>query len=165
MTLLRELVAQNVQCAFVNINAIGYMMREVTKTIVGAAGIYANGTLLSRIGTAAVCALSRRANVPVIVCCETLKFSDRSQIDSFVFNEIGDPDVLVLPKTQGREVPGVADLTDWRNIASLKLVNIVYDVTPAEFVTVVITEIGLIPVTSIPVVLREYTTNSLSLSS
>lgn len=32
----------------------------------------------------------------------------------------------------------------------------VYDLTPAEFVSMVITEVGMIPATSVPVVLREY---------
>ncbi|PJF18663.1 Initiation factor 2B-related domain-containing protein [Paramicrosporidium saccamoebae] len=154
--LLGELVASGLHCTYVHVNAIGYMMREVTKTIVGAAALYANGTVLSRVGTAAVCTLSRQHNVPVIVCCETLKFSERSQIDSFVYNEIGDPDALVRTHHPASKVT----LSAWRDVEPLKLLNILYDVTPAEYVTVVITEIGLIPVTSIPVVLREYSTNS-----
>lgn len=160
LVMLKELVANGLSCTYVQVNAIGYMMREVTKTIVGAAGLYANGTVLSRVGTAAVCTLSRRNNVPVIVCCETIKFSERSQIDSFVFNEIGDPDALVPTQQCG---PNAGKLTGWQELDSLKLLNILYDVTPAEHVTVVITEIGLIPVTSIPVVLREYSTNGQSM--
>ena len=155
-TLLAELVEGGIPCTYVHINAVGYMMREVTKTIVGAAGMYANGTLLSRVGTATICTQSRRCEVPVIVCCETVKFSDRSQIDSFVFNEIGDPDVLVWSEAQIRDPSLPVPLAGWRDMAPLKLLNILYDVTPAECVSVVITEIGLIPVTSIPVVLREY---------
>ena len=31
-----------------------------------------------------------------------------------------------------------------------------YDVTPAEYLTMIITEMGMLPVTSVPVVLREY---------
>lgn len=153
--LLEELVAAGISSSYVPINAIAYVIKEVTKTIIGAAGIYANGTLLSRTGTAAVCALSRRSNVPVIVCCETIKFSDRLQIDSFVFNELGDPDALVRP-----DASDATTLSGWKSIDSLKLLNILYDVTPSEYVTVVITEIGLIPVTSIPVVLREYSSST-----
>ncbi|CAG2188467.1 EIF2B4 [Mytilus edulis] len=47
-----------------------------------------------------------------------------------------------------------AYLSDWRDYNSLTLLNLVYDVTPWEFVSVVITELGLIPCTSVPVVLR-----------
>ncbi|KAJ2525838.1 Eukaryotic translation initiation factor 2B, subunit 4 delta, 67kDa, partial [Coemansia sp. RSA 1933] len=47
-------------------------------------------------------------------------------------------------------------LSDWRSDSKLRLVNITQDVTPPEFVSAIITEVGMIPTTSIPVVLREY---------
>ena len=37
----------------------------------------------------------------------------------------------------------------------LKLLNLLYDVTPAEYVTLVITEVGMIPSTSVPAIVRE----------
>ena len=36
------------------------------------------------------------------------------------------------------------------------LLNLVYDAMPAEYVTLIITEFGAIPPTSVPVILREY---------
>ena len=36
--------------------------------------------------------VSKAYNVPVLVCCETYKFSDRVQTDSFVSNELGEKD-------------------------------------------------------------------------
>ncbi|KAJ2451458.1 hypothetical protein EV183_003592 [Coemansia sp. RSA 2336] len=47
-------------------------------------------------------------------------------------------------------------LSDWRSNSRLRLLNLTQDITPPEFVSVIITEVGLIPTTSIPVVLREY---------
>ncbi|KAJ1740218.1 hypothetical protein LPJ78_003194 [Coemansia sp. RSA 989] len=47
-------------------------------------------------------------------------------------------------------------LSDWRSNSRLRLLNLMQDITPPEFVSVIITEVGLIPTTSIPVVLREY---------
>ena len=64
------------------------------------------------------------------------------------FAFVGDPDDLV---DIGNKTPY---LSDWRDYNSLTLLNLVYDVTPPEFVSVVITEHGLIPCTSVPVVLR-----------
>ena len=60
----------------------------------------------------------------------------------------GDPDDLVYI---GNKTPY---LNDWRDYNSLTLLNLVYDVTPPEFISLVITELGLIPCTSVPVVLR-----------
>ena len=34
-------------------------------------------------------------NVPVLVCCETYKFSDKVQTDSFVINELGEVHMVV----------------------------------------------------------------------
>jgi translation initiation factor eIF-2B subunit delta len=38
----------------------------------------------------------------------------------------------------------------------LRVLNLVYDLTPMEFVAMVISEVGMIPPTSVPVVIREY---------
>jgi translation initiation factor eIF-2B subunit delta len=37
----------------------------------------------------------------------------------------------------------------------LAVLNLVYDVMPIEFITLIVTEFGLIPPTSVPVILRE----------
>ena len=60
----------------------------------------------------------------------------------------GDPDDLV---EIGKQSPY---LWDWRDYDKLTLLNLVYDFTPPEFLTMVITELGMIPCTSVPVVLR-----------
>lgn len=149
----------------------------------GAYCIFSNGTVMSRTGTSIICQQGRLSNVPVMVVCETIKFSERVQLDSFVFNELGDPDELLkdylydnnhcdhaslnlpnestilAPNTIHRPLamhPMTTPIKDWRSIPNLNLLNILHDVTPPEFITVVICEVGLIPATSIPVVLREY---------
>ena len=45
-------------------------------------------------------------------------------------------------------------LSDWRDIQQLRLLNLMYDVTPPDLVTSVVTELGFLPCTSVPVVLR-----------
>lgn len=62
---------------------------QVTKVFLGAHAILANGYVMSRIGSAEVCLVAKLFSVPVLVCCETYKFCDRVQPDSFVFNELG----------------------------------------------------------------------------
>lgn len=49
---------------------------------------------------------------------------------------------------------GGAQLRSWKENSSLRLLNLVYDVTPPELVDLVITDLGMIPCTSVPVVLR-----------
>jgi translation initiation factor 2B subunit (eIF-2B alpha/beta/delta family) len=47
-----------------------------------------------------------------------------------------------------------ASLKSWKDIPSLKLLNLVYDLTPTEFITMVITEVGMVPPTSVPAIMR-----------
>lgn len=42
-------------------------------------------------------------------------------------------------------------------VLSLKLLNLRYDLTPIKYVTLVITEFGFLPPTSVPVLIREMT--------
>ncbi|OWF51685.1 translation initiation factor eIF-2B subunit delta-like [Mizuhopecten yessoensis] len=146
--MLRKLVRCGIKCSYVLMNAASYVMQEATKVFLGAHALLANGCVMSRVGSSLIALIAKSYNIPVLVCCETYKFCERGQTDSFVFNELGDPEDLVSigNKTQY--------LTQWRDHASLTLLNLVYDVMPQEFVSLVITELGLIPCTSVPVVLR-----------
>ncbi len=55
----------------------------------GAHALLANGYVMSRVGTSQVALVAKAFNVPVLVCCETYKFCERVQTDSFVSNELG----------------------------------------------------------------------------
>jgi len=164
-SLLASLTKHGVPCSYVMLNSISYVMKEVSKVFLGAYSLLSNGGLVSRVGTAVVAAMARAYNVPVMVCCETYKFTERVQLDSICFNELGDPDEL--PRTSTIPSPTIvlseattpiASLKDWRNYETLKLLNLMYDLTPMQYILMVITEVGMIPPTSVPVILREYGT-------
>lgn len=87
--MLRRLTAKNIKCTCVLINAVGFIMPQVTKVLLGAHALLANGYVMSRAGTAQVALIAKSYNVPVLVCCETHKFSERVLTDAFVYNEIG----------------------------------------------------------------------------
>jgi len=149
--LLKRLSAYGIECSYILITAVAYIMREVTKVYIGASSMLHNGSLVSRVGTAVVAMMAYSHHVPVIVCCETYKFGERILLDSICSNELGNPDQL---KTTDNETESL--LQDWKSIDKLKLLNLTYDVTPTEFIMMVITEVGMIPPTSVPVVIREY---------
>ncbi|GAU97921.1 hypothetical protein RvY_09141 [Ramazzottius varieornatus] len=139
--LLRRLVRNGVKCSYVQITAISYIMPEVTKILLGAECLLANGGVMSKVGSSQIALVAKSFNVPVLVCCETYKFCERVQTDSIVHNELGNPQDLNLTPTE--EEP-----------AMLSRLNLVFDVTPPDLITMVITEIGMMPCTSVPVVLR-----------
>ncbi|EDV20373.1 uncharacterized protein TRIADDRAFT_31911, partial [Trichoplax adhaerens] len=148
--LVNRLVKIGIRCSYVLINAVSYVMKEVTMILLGAHALLANGYVMSRVGTALVASVAHSYNVPVLVCCETYKFHERVQTDAFVFNELGDPDVMI---DLGNRKEGRV-LDEWRSIDSLRILNLLYDVTPPDFITMVITEVGMVPCTSVPVLLR-----------
>lgn len=153
--MLKRLVAIGIKSTFLLINAVGTYMPRVTKVLLGAHALLANGYVMSRVGTAQVAMVAKSCNVPVLVCCETHKFSERVQMDAFVYNEIGDPDELVLKENYSEFEGSRRDpLAAWKTIPHLTPLNLKYDVTPPELVTAVVTEIGILPCTSVPVILR-----------
>ena len=167
-TMLRRLVSVGIKCTYILTNGLNYVIKEATKAIIGASAVLSDGAIMSRAGTALVAMAASDAKVPVMVLCETLKFSASVRLDSFVWNEIGDPDDLVdisgqssadklppvipaLHKTRSKQ--GAAH--GWRDKRSLKLLNLFYDVTPAKFVTMVVCELGQIPSNAVMTVLRD----------
>lgn len=183
--LLERLVLQGLDCKYSLLHSAGYIMRSVTKVILGASAMFANGSLLARTGSAMIAMIAETSRVPVLVCCETFKFSDRVQLDSICGNEIGSPDELLgkgsAPNSAlnpletlcqaGLIASASADnggnmlisgtapepsVVDWRNTKNLQLLNIAYDVTPMHFISCVVTEMGVVPPTSVAVILREF---------
>lgn len=150
---LRKLTQAGIQCTYIMINALSYVMPSVSKVLLGAHALLANGYVMSRTGTAQVALVAQAYNKPVLVCCETYKFSEKVQTDSLVYNEIGDPESLLFNDTSEELSP----LNKWKENGKLTPLNILYDVTPPDLVTAVVTELAILPCTSVPVVLRTKT--------
>ncbi len=127
------------------INGLSHNIQDVTKVLLGAHAMMSNGRLFSRIGTALVAMEANEADKPVIVLCETIKFTERVALDSIVHNEIAPADELVIPG---------GPLEKWGDVKKLQLCNPMYDVTPADYIQMIITESGNVPPTSVPVLHR-----------
>ncbi|KAK2359733.1 translation initiation factor eIF-2B subunit delta [Trifolium repens] len=150
--LLRRLVEKGLSCTYTHINAVSYIMHEVTRVFLGASSVLSNGTVYSGVGTACVAMVAHSFHVPVIVCCEAFKFHERVQLDSICSNELGDPNAI--SKVSGRG--DVNHLDAWADTENLQLLNLIYDATPSDYVSMIVTDYGMIPPTSVPVVVRKY---------
>ncbi|CAB4251902.1 translation initiation factor eIF2B subunit delta [Maudiozyma barnettii] len=215
-TVLRENGVKVIYTLITSLDTVFNM--GVDYVFLGAHSILSNGFLYSRAGTAMIAMSAKRRNIPVLVCCESLKFSQRVQLDSVTYNELADPNDLVpidyespmerrsnkgillkqfvkerhennvriakenAPKgnkqqqqqqnnkntkdernksdeANGKELNSEQSenvLDDWQKLSSLNIVNILYDLTPPEYIKKVITEFGALPPSSVPVILREY---------
>ena len=179
---LEILSRAGISCTYVLLNALSYlMMREVTKVFLGASALMSNGSVLSRVGTACVALLANANHIPVLVGCETYKICNRVQLESITGNELGDAeevactdcarvdpsnrwgDVMDGRVGDGEEEEKKRDeevLADWKDQPNLKLLNLMYDLTPADFVTGIVTEVGILPPSSVAVLLREMSPES-----
>ena len=177
--LAKSLANAGIEVQYMMHTAVSHALKDADLVLLGAHAMMANGRCYSRVGTAAVAMMAHMRDVPVIVCCESIKFTDRVALDSIVLNEIAPPDELVIggeripegateikpevPKGKAAnnkkeedktEEEGAVGLSKWRDVQGLQLLNILYDVTPAEYINMVITEYGSLPPSSVPVVHR-----------
>jgi translation initiation factor eIF-2B subunit delta len=172
--MLAEFVKAGIKCTYVLTNALPFVIKHATKVIIGTSSVLANGDLMSRVGTSVVCMAAYDHKVPVLALCESYKFSEQVRLDSFVWNELGNPTDLVdlsnrapseklpscFPNTHQEDCGyKVGQLLGFENVASLKVLNLTYDITPAKFITVVACDDGLIPSTLVLSVLRNHLNN------
>ena len=98
---------------------------------------------MSAVGSSQIALIAKSFNVPVVVCCETYKFCDKVQTDVFVNNELGNPDSLKLKNNN-----------TFNNDRNINIINLIYDLTSPELINCVVTDMGMLPLSSCPVVLR-----------
>lgn len=87
--MLSVLAEAGIPCTYLLLPSLGAVITEVNTIFLGAHSIHSNGAVYSRAGTALVAMLAKQHSVPVVVCCETYKYSDGVQLDSFTKNELG----------------------------------------------------------------------------
>ncbi len=146
--LIHALATAGIECVFILLPCISYSLSQATHVFLGAGAVLSNGGIISRAGTASVALMANQFQKPVYVFAETFKFSSNVQLDSITSNELADPDKLLI---NGSSNP----LSKWKETPNLKLLNLVYDMTPADLIRCIVTEVGIIPPTSVPVIVRE----------
>ncbi|KAL9101378.1 MAG: hypothetical protein Q9163_003359 [Psora crenata] len=146
--LAKALADLGVEVQYSLLHGLSHIIKSADKVMLGAHAMMSNGRLYSRVGTAMVAMTAKDARLPVIVCAESLKFTDRVALDSFVHNEVAPADELVMPSGQGVE-GAEATLGKWKDVPNLQCLNLMYDVTPAEYIDVIVSEFGNLPPSSV----------------
>ena len=163
--LATSLMNAGLEVEYLPFSAISHAVKQASIVFLGAHSMLSNGRLQSRIGTASLAMQAAKRDIPVIVCCESVKFSGKVALDSIVLNEVAPPDELLLPEPTKQTKPPeeggdeevvsrVKSLSDWKDITNMKILNMMYDVTPAEYIRMVVCEYGSLPPSSVPVVHR-----------
>jgi methylthioribose-1-phosphate isomerase len=129
-----EMLEERIPVTLITDNMSGHLMQrgEVDAVIVGADRIAANGDVANKIGTYMVAVLAQRHGIPFYVAAPL------STIDRSIANGGGIP----IEERDGAEVRGFGGL-NWAP-QGVAVRNPAFDVTPAELVTALITERGVV---------------------
>lgn len=129
-----EMMKEGIPVTLISDNMSGHCMKKgmITKVIVGADRIAANGDAANKIGTYTVAVLARRHNIPFFVA------APMSTID---FNVTTGEDIPI----EERNPNEVTHIMGHQQIApdGVNVFNPAFDVTPNELVTAIITEKGV----------------------
>jgi len=128
-----ELMQDNIPVTLITDNTAGALLRkgEINLAIVGTDRTVANGDVANKIGTYSLAVLCKENNVPFYVA---------APLSSIDFS-ISSGDLIPIEERGPEEVTHIFD----RHIApdGVKVRNIAFDVTPAKYVTGIITEKGV----------------------
>ena len=129
-----EMVKENIPVTLITDNMAGHLMAhgEIDAVIVGTDRVAANGDVANKIGTYMVAVLAARHGIPFYVACPL------STIDLSVATGQDIP----IEERASNEVTGFRD-TQWA-APGVNVRNPSFDVTPAELVTAIITEKGVV---------------------
>ncbi|HIP88614.1 MAG TPA: ribose 1,5-bisphosphate isomerase [Thermococcus paralvinellae] len=129
----KELAEAGIPVIYVVDSAARHYMKMTDKVVMGADSITANGAVINKIGTALIALAAKEHRVWVMIAAETYKFHPETMLGQLVEIEMRDP-YEVIPKEE---------LEKWPK--NIEVWNPAFDVTPAEYIDVIITEKGVIP--------------------
>ena len=121
-------------------SAARFVMDRVDKVVVGSDAIAANGAVVNKIGTSQIALAAYEARVRVMVAAETYKFSPETLTGRLI-------EIELRPETE------VVD-REYIERYGVSVLNPAFDVTPPEYVDVIVTEKGLIPPQAAIIVLK-----------
>lgn len=140
---IRTLNDAGIRTNFIVDSAVRSFINDVNLVIVGADAVTVNGAVVNKIGTSMVAHTAKEARVNMIVAAETYKFAPKTVIGELIQIEERGPDE-VLPEAIQKTLPNVT------------VRNPAFDVTPPEFIDLIITEQGAIPPQMAYIIIREY---------
>jgi len=140
---IRTLNDAGIKTNFIVDSAVRSFINEVDLVIVGADAVTVNGAVVNKIGTSQVAHTAHEARVNVLVAAETYKFAPRTIIGELITIE---------------ERPGNEILMDEiaRTLPQVTVRNPAFDVTPAEYIDLIVTEAGAVPPQMAYIIIREY---------
>ena len=127
MITAKKLLRSGIKVTYCIDAAIGYIMRDVTRVLVGCDAILADGSIVNKIGTFPMAITANKFGIPVVVAGGTYKFDAQTILGHLEPVEHRDP----------------AEVVSARTLPKATVINPAFDITPAEFVHSLVTEKGI----------------------
>jgi ribose 1,5-bisphosphate isomerase len=140
---IRVLNDAGIRTNYIVDSAVRSFMKDVDLVVVGTDAVTVNGAVVNKIGTSQIALAAHEARTPFMVAAETYKFAPRTILGELIAIEERDPSE-VLSREHQEALPRV------------RVRNPAFDVTPAEYVDLIVTEKGAIPPQMAYIIIRDY---------
>lgn len=138
----KELLDEGIDVTLIVDSAARLFIKRANHVITGADAVAANGAVANKIGTATLALIAHEARVNFIVAAETYKFNPRTYSGELI-------------EIEERDIFEVISKEDYERLKGLKVKNPAFDITPPEYIDLIITEKGLIAPQAAILVLKE----------
>ncbi|MGB9134764.1 MAG: ribose 1,5-bisphosphate isomerase [Candidatus Bathyarchaeia archaeon] len=128
----KALSALGIPTSLIVDGAARFFMTKMDKAIVGADAVAANGAVVNKIGTSMVALAAHESRVLFSVAAETYKFSPETMLGQLV-------------KIEERDTLEIMSRRELGRMPRVTVRNPAFDVTPPEYIDLIITEKGIVP--------------------
>lgn len=140
---IRSLDRAGIRTRFIVDSAVRFFINDIDLVVVGADAVTVNGAVVNKIGTSQIALAAHESRTPLMVAAETYKFAPRTIFGELITLEER-PGTELLPEEVARQLPNVT------------VKNPVFDVTPPEYIDLIVTEQGAIPPQMAYSIIRDY---------
>ena len=118
----KDLLASGIRIVYGVDSDMGYLMKKSTKVLVGCDAILPDGSIVNKIGTLPMAIVAKAFGKPFLVAGLTSKLTHRVEIEERPPSEVENP----------------------ANLKGAKIINPAFDITPGDYVDIIITEKGIV---------------------
>ncbi len=140
---IRVLNEAGIKTSYIVDSAVRSFINDIDLVITGADAVTVNGAVVNKIGTSQIALAAHEARTNFVVAAETYKFAPRT-----ILGEL----IEIEERPAGEVLPD--DIV--KNLPHVTVRNPVFDVTPAEYIDLIITESGAIPPQMAYIIIRDY---------
>ncbi|MBN1432899.1 MAG: ribose 1,5-bisphosphate isomerase [Methanomicrobiaceae archaeon] len=140
---IRALNDAGIKTNFIVDSGARFFMKKIDLLVIGTDAVTVNGAVVNKIGTSQIALAAREARTPVMVAAETFKFAPRTITGDLI-------------EIEERDTAEVLDRPIAAQLENVTVRNPAFDVTPADFIDLIVTEKGAIPPEMAYIIIRDH---------